>query len=304
MQEPQRGLGQRVPGGTVYIQSGGVFGPVYLTGGVTIVGPADRSAVIRFASGTAPGCVSSAPGNCGAATAAYALEISAASGDAFRLENLTIDNGAGPNGAIKVGNAGNVAMSRVTVLGGTGAAPQIILVAPSASGQLNVAMSQCDVGGSATGGALLVQPQSTADTRLELLDCQLHNAKFGLKLDATGIVSTLRNIQAEANDSDFYSFNGSGVATIGGTNVLVLATLHHVKVFNAGGFGIQANQINAQVLLDASKITQNATGVNVQSGGQVFTAGNNVIAGNGVDCTLNGGGVNCTPSVLTALGLK
>src|ERR1022692_4689152 len=100
-------------GGIVFIQSGAVFGPIYLTDNVSIVGPADQSATINFLPGTHPGCIGPFAGpinDCTGADANYAVEVSATSTTTVKLKNIIINNGFGTNGALKIGNAFGVSL--------------------------------------------------------------------------------------------------------------------------------------------------------------------------------------------------
>jgi len=290
-----RALNNITAGGSVYILSGGTFGPVYLTGAVTIVGPADQSAVITFITATPPGCIGAPFGTCGLATANFALEVAAGIADTIKLKNLTIDNANGTNGAVKLGNAFNVSMDRVVMRGGTGTIPQIMTVAPAfAASQFQLFISHCDVGFSASGGGILLQPQGSASVESDILASEIHNARFGLKLDGT---ATTQQVRASVTDTEFFAFNGSGVALVGTGSGLVFANLIRNNVMNAGQQGVQLNGLQAQAVFDANRITRNHIGVNTQgtpgSLPLAFTYSNNRIVGNSFNCEVNGANAAC-----------
>jgi len=286
-----QGLNNIAAGGSVFIVSGGTFGPVYLNGAVTIVGPADRSAVVMFLASTAPGCIGAAVGSCGLPTANYALEVAASASDTIKLKNLVIDNAAGTNGAVKIGNAFNVSLDRVVVLGGSGTIAQMMLVAPETNTQFQLFMSHCDIGFSTSGGAVLVRPLTGTGVEADVVASEFHNAKFGLKLDST---ATLGFVRAAVTDSEFFSFNGSGLALVGTGTGFSFLHLGHSNVQNSGMFGVQVNGVDSQAVLDESRITRNHIGINAQGNPSIFTYGNSRIVTNALNCAVNGADTDCT----------
>jgi len=284
------------PGGTVVIVAPGAFGPIYLTQPVTIVGLADRSVSINWSS-TAPGCVAFfSPGNCGLAIANYAVEIAGSPGDIYRFENIVIDAAGSPNGAVKVGNAFNVSMTGVVIRGGTGAIPQMMLVAPSTGTQFQLFMSHCDVGFSTTGGGVLVQPASaTTAADLQIAESEFHNAKFGVKLSVT---ATSGAVQGSIDSSKFYAMNGSGIAAANAGQInngqFVAVALSRNNVVNSGAQGVQINGNGATFFLYHNTIANNAVGVNIQNSGVGFTTGTNLIHQNGNNCVLDGTAAVCS----------
>src|ERR1051325_6609876 len=234
-------------GGVVYIQSGGVFPPVYLTTSVSINGPEANSASILW-SATAPGCVGGAPGSCGLATANYAVEIAATSSNSVKLSHLAVNNGAGTNGAMKVGNAGSVRLNGMVLRGGTGTISQILLVAPSTGTNFNMVISGGDIGYSSSGGGVLMQPSGATPVAFFMHNSEVNNAKFGVKLDATLMTAgTISNAAIDA--SHLSSFSGAAftaLATSGGSSHTLMS---RSTILNAGAGAVNANGANAIALL-------------------------------------------------------
>jgi hypothetical protein len=268
-------------GGIVYIQSGGLFPPIYLTQNVSIVGPEDGSASILW-SATAPGCVGGAPGSCGLATANYAVEIAGTSSTTVKLSHLGINNGTGTNGAMKIGNAFNVRMNGLVLRGGSGTIPQILLVAPGTGSNFQLIIAGGDIGYSSSGGGILMQPTGATPVAFSMHNSEVNNVKFGVKLDATlATAGTISNAAIDA--THFSSFTGAAftaLATAGGASHTLMS---RSTILNAGAGAVNANGANAVTLLYQNVITGNLTGVNIANGATVFTFGNNDIFGNGTN---------------------
>ena len=281
-------LSQATAGGTIDIESGGTFSPLYLTQPITINGPADGSASIVWSSGIQPGCVNGSIGSCnGNASANYAVEIVASSTTGvIELNNLVIDNGAGTSGAVHVASAYSVSMTGTVLHGGTGSIPQIMLVDSSQGSMMELYFSNCDVGFSSSGGGILVAPTSATPVTVLFQGGEVHNGLFGLKFDASEL-STGTKMSAGIDRSRFFSFTNSAVTAKAASAGSVDTVLSRSTIVNTGSSAFNVNGANALGVLFKSTITGNQVGVAVASGGTVYSFGNNEIFGNSTNVTGN-----------------
>jgi hypothetical protein len=289
-------------GGVIYVVSGGTFGPIYLTTAVSITGPAEGSLSIIW-SNAAPGCVGAAAGTC-AATSNYAVDIEATSSDIFKFKYVLFNNGAGTNGAMKIGGAANVKMDDVVLRGGTGSPPQLLLAEPNTGTQFQLEVQNGNIGFS-TGGGVLVEPQGSTSAAVLVSHATVQNLQFGLKFDAAA-TSAAVGVEASVNDSEILNFSGSGIAVVATGSALGLVAITRSNLLNAGAYAVQVNGANTLANLYLDTIFGNAIGVNVQSGGQAHTLGNNDFgnANNGANnCAIAGTPTACS-SVLSTQTLE
>ena len=268
-------------GSVIEVESGGVFGPIYISQPIAINGPADGSASIVWAS-TQPGCVAASAGICnGGGNANYAVEIAAgtANNPTIALSNILIDNGSGSSGAVHVASAFNVSFKNVVLRGGSGAIAQIMLVNSSQDSQLQLYFSNCDIGFSTSGGGLLVAPTSATPVNTLFQGGEVHNGLFGLKFDASGL-SAGANIQAGVDNTKLFSFANSAVTAKAASGGSVAALLSRSTIENTGSSAFNVNGANAVGLLFRDTITANQVGVAPFSGGPVLSIDNNEILGN------------------------
>jgi hypothetical protein len=284
-------------GGNVYVLSGGTFGPIYLTTAVSIHGPPDDSFNIVWSS-TAPGCVGQAAGTCGQPTAIYAVEIEATSSDVFKFRDLIINNGSGTSGAMRVGNADNVRMSSVSLRGGTGSPPQLLLAIPNTGSQFQLLIEGGDIGYS-TGGGVLVEPQGSTSAVVDATHTIVQNLQFGLKFNASETTATA-GVEASVNNSEVLNINGSGVAVIGTGSSQARLAVSRSNLLNADAQAVQVNGANALANLYSDTIIGNTIGINLESGGVAKTLGNSDFD-NTNDCALNETPTSCS-SVLSPQG--
>ncbi len=290
-------LANVISGGDIYVLSGGTFGPIYLTTTVAIHGPPDDSFNIVWSS-TAPGCVGQAAGTCGLSTANYAVEIEATASDAFKFRDLIINNGSGASGAMKIGNAANVKMKGVSLRGGSGSPPQLLLAEPNTGSQFQLLIEDGNIGFSTTGGGVLVEPQGSTSAAVDVTHAVVQNLVFGLKFNASATSAPV-GVGASINDSEILNFNGSGVSVIGTGSAVAQVAISRSNLLNAGQQAVQVNGANALANLYLDTILGNAIGVNIQSGGTAKTLGNNDFGGNGNDCAVAETPTSCS-SVLTS----
>jgi hypothetical protein len=276
-------LAQATAGSAIEIETGGTFGPIYLDQPVIIDGPADGSAAIVW-SNTLPGCIGGDVGSCNGSTANYAVEIAAANGSAIELNNLTIDNGAGTNGALHVAAAYSVSMTGTVLRGGTGVSPQIMLVDSAQNSLMELFFSNCDLGFSSSGGGILVAPTSATPVTALFQGGEVHNGLFGVKFDASGL-STGAKISAEVDRTKFFSFTNSAVTAKAGSGGSAEVLLSRSTIENAGSSAFNVSGANALGVLFKSTITGNQVGVATTGGGTAYSFGGNEIFGNSTNVT-------------------
>jgi hypothetical protein len=289
-------------GGVIYVLSGGTFGPIYLTSAVSITGPAEGSLNIVWSS-AAPGCVGAAAGTC-AATSNYAVDMEATSSDIFKFKYVLFNNGAGTNGAMKIGGAAGVKMDDVVLRGGTGSPPQLLLAEPNTGTQFQLEIQKGNIGFS-TGGGVLVDPQGSTSAAVLVSHATVQNLQYGFKFNASS-TSAAVGVEASVNDSELLNFSGGGIGIVGTGSALALVAITRSNLLNAAQQAVNVNGANALANLYLDTIFGNDIGVNIQSGGAAHTLGNNDFgnANNGANnCAFNGTPTACS-SVLTTQTLE
>jgi hypothetical protein len=286
------------PGGQIVVVHGNAFGPIYLTGSIAIVGPADSSFEI-VNSGAAPGCIGAAPGTCAASTTA-GVEIAAGTSDVVKLKDVTISGGSSGTNALKVHSVFGVALTGVKLRGGSSASlTSMMLVDSSQGSQLQVYLHNSDIAFSSVGSAITLTPTGATPVRMNFNNSEVHNAVSGLSAVATGLTGTA-NIEILVDGTQFFSFNNNAIAVAASSNSnQSVVSLTRSAIVNTGGAALRANGTGAIAVLYESAITGNAAGTNVVNGGVIFSYQNNEIIGNGVNCEVGGANTPCS-TALTA----
>jgi hypothetical protein len=278
-------------GSVIEIEDGGAFGPIYITQPITINGPADGSASIVWSS-TQPGCVGAVVGNCnGSAAANYAVEIAAPASSAVELNNLVIDNGAGTNGAMHIASAASVAMKGNALRGGTGAAPQLLLMDTSQGSLMQLIFNNCDFGFNAAGGGIFMHPSSPVS--LNFSGGQIHNLVFGIKLNAT-LMSSGSSVNAVIDSAELFGFSTNAIAVVATSGGNATATVSRSTISQTGDDAIYVDGAAATALLYNDVITASNTGVQNASSGASVTFGNNDIFSNATN--VSGGSMSPAPA--------
>ena len=297
-------------GDSFFIQESGTFGPIVITGNISISGPEDRSVMIEWISGAVPGCLGGS--NCnGNSAATYAIDVNPSSSlnASIKLKNLIINEVAGTNAALHIGNAFNTTLTQVTVRGASVTTAQI-LMNPSAlgtNGQAQLYMKNSDVAfNNSGGGNLHVVPSGATPTYVHVIDTEFHNATFGAKFDSASLSSGALSVEVEG--SEFFGFNGSGVAVVGTGSGFSHVAFSRSSVLDSAQQAVQVNGANASLVLYEDVILGNNIGVNVVNGGGAGSAGNNLIYANGAggsaNCELNGTPSSSCSGVLGSVGTQ
>jgi hypothetical protein len=286
------------PGGQIVVVHGNAFGPVYLTGSIAIVGPADSSFEI-VNSGAAPGCIGAAAGTCAASTTA-GVEIVAGTSDVIKLKDVIISGGSGGTNALKVHSAFGVSLSGVKLRGGSSASlTSMMLVDSSQGSQMQIYLHNSDVAFTSVGAAITLTPTGATPIRMNFNNSEVHNAVSGLSAVATGLTGTA-NIGILVDGTQFFSFNNNAIAAAASSNSnQSVVSLTRSAIVNTGGAAFRANGTGAIGVLYESAITGNAVGTNVVNGGIILSYQNNEIVGNGVNCEVGGTNTPCS-TALTA----
>ena len=144
----------------ITILDGGVFGPVVLTGPITISGADPNMKSQIAADPTAQvGCIGALPPECNLTNNGYGLEIAAGANDNVKIDNLLLSAGSNGIGALKFTSGGQLQLSHDAFLGNSSATGAIVELAPNNAGttQAQVNFSNSDVGFN-NGGAIEVKP--------------------------------------------------------------------------------------------------------------------------------------------------
>jgi hypothetical protein len=280
------------PGSSILVTTGGAFGPIYLTGSISIAGPEDRSLVITN-SGAAPGCIGAAPGTCAASTTA-AVEVNAALTDQIKLKNLLASAGSSGSAAILIDAAAGVTMSAVTGRGGSSTGTGAILTATPSAGTLQLYIHNCDIAFSKTMGDVLLQPTGSANATVEFSGGELHHAVYGLQINAA---STTGSLAGAFDTTQFFSFNNSAVSVLATGTGLAHIVFSRSTIVNTGGAALKVNGANALAEIYEDVFTGDGSGVNIVGGAQVIGFGNSAIFGNGTNCLVGGVPTACSTAI-------
>jgi hypothetical protein len=280
------------PGGSIVVVRGNAFGPIYLTGSISIQGPEDRSLQI-INSGAAPGCIGAAPGTCAASTTA-AVEINAASTDQIKLKNLLASAGSSGSAAILIDAAGGVTMSAVTGRGGTSTGTGAIVTATPSAGSLQLYIHNCDIAFSKTMGDVLLQPSGSANASVEFSGGELHHAVYGLQINSN---ATTGSLAGAFDTTQFFAFNNSAVSVSATGSGVAHVVFSRSTIVNTAGAALKVNGANAQAEIFEDVFTGDGAGINVVGGAQVVGFGNSAIFGNGVNCEVGGVPTACSTAI-------
>jgi hypothetical protein len=284
-------------GGQVILTKGGVFGPVFLSKAISILGSDPSLAFEIIADPTAAvGCVGGAPGSCGA-NHGFAVEIAGAATDAVKIMNAQILAGTSGAGALKFTSGGTLQLSDNVYRGNDAATGPIIALYPANSGttQAQVYFSNSDIGfngSNANAGAIEMKPSGNTSLKLHFNHVEVHNASYGIRTDSSLLAGPSVNVTTAISESEFFSFANAAVNAFStaGTGVTT-AVFNAVRILNAN-VAIKANGPQSTVILTNSTMAGNGTGVQVQNGATVYTPHSNTIYGNGSDLS---GSLTSTP---------
>jgi hypothetical protein len=158
-----------------------------------------------------------------------------------------------------------------------------VLIAPGASAQTQVYMSNGEVAYNKNGGAVLVAPTGNANSKMHFNHMEVHHATFGIKTDASGLAAG-NAVNTFVSESEFFSFNGSAVTALSVAGQGSVSSVYNdVNILNTSGPAVNANGPNSIVVLTNGTLGGSQTGVRAINGATVFSSVNNTIKGNGTD---------------------
>jgi hypothetical protein len=273
-------------GTNITILDAGVFGPVVLTGPITISGtdPNMKSQIVADPTAQV-GCIGALPPACGLTNNGYGVEIAAGATDIVNIGNLLLSAGSSGAGALRFSSGGQLQLSGDGFLGNRSATGAIVELAPNNAGttQAQVYLSNSDVGFN-NGGAIELIPSGNTSFRLQLNNSEVHDAQYGLRTDASLLADSSVNVTTMVANSKFFSFTSAATTAFSTSGTgLLNSTYNGVTFLNSSGPAITSDGSQSYVFLTNSTISGNATGVQTQNGGSVYSLVNNTISGNGVN---------------------
>ena len=276
--------------GSVNILNGGFWGPILITQSVNINAFEGKAVIIN--DGSAPGCVGAAAGSCGS-NGGYAIEIAGTTSTNVKMKGVSIRQGTGSGGALKIGTANQVKLADSNLRGSSSATLPMLDIVPAngnAPTQFQLVLANVDVAYSA-GAAIRVLPSGSTAVRLLADRLQVHNASAGIRLDASSLTGS-GNIVGSVSNSFFFSFQNAGINVVAPSGANKAAFGSAKSVFtNVGGQGLRAIGAGASVALSDDVVTGNNIGIQAVTSGTIVTFKNNSVGGNAVDFDTAGGTV-------------
>jgi parallel beta-helix repeat protein len=282
-------LQQIATGGSVVFLQAGVFGPVKLTGSVSITGidPNTHVQIVADPS-VSVGCMGGAPGSCGT-NSGYAVEIAAGVNDTVKVGYVVMN--AGPSsgaGALLLSSGGKLQIAHDVFRGNATATGPIVALYPISvsATQSQVYFSNSDVGfnnSGANAGAVEVKPSGLNSLKLHFNHVEVHNASYGIRTDGSLLTSPSAIVATFISESEFFSFNNAAVNAFstGGTGT-VNAAFDTTRILNAA-VALKANGPQSFVVLTNNTVSGNTIGIQVLNSANVNSSVNNTIFGNGTD---------------------
>jgi len=283
-------------GGQVTLLDSGIFGPIVLTGPITILGSTPNVEAQIVADPSAQvGCIGALPSGCGLPNNGFGVEIVAGASDSVRIGSVLMTAGTSGTGALKLTSGGTVQLSNDVFQGNSTATGPIVLLAPNNAGvtQAEVYFSNSDVGwnntAAANAGAVEVLPVGTTSLALHFNHVEVHNASYGIRTDGSSLTSPSAVIKAAITESEFFSFPNAAmnIFSTSGTGT-VQGLFSSVNVIDSGA-GVKANGSQSVAVFQNSNIVGNTTGVLLQGGATFLSSGNNTIQGNTTNLNTGGG---------------
>jgi hypothetical protein len=259
----QRAHDQTSPGGEIGVLTPGDFGAVTINKSIAITNDGTGEAGIQ-------------------ATGGNAIFIAAGAGDIISLRGLVLD-GAGTGGfGITFLSGSALHVQNCVIRNFEGAAGSVgLLFGPTGTSQLFVSDTLVyNNGQGANSGGIFIQPVINGKANVVLDRVQLENNVVGLKVDgssnnsANGAFVIVRDSVLAGNAGD-----GLAASTVAGKAGALVFVVDSAFVNNTNN-GILANGPHGTVLVGASVIARNGTGISAVSGGQIISYQNNDIDGN------------------------
>jgi len=251
-------ISKTASGGEIHVLTRGNFGGVTITKSITISSEKFDAGV--FVSGS------------------NAIVVAAAPTDSVVLRGLDIEGaGTGLVGVKVLGGLGSLIVEKCTINNFRGSNGSGIEVAPTTAGTMKLFIKDTIVrrNGQGTGGGIFVHPGAGVNVKGSLDNVRMENNNFGLRVQDNTNVTVTNSIAAGNTNAGFTA------AQVSAGNPIELLLDHCVSSSN-GTFGLVTNGTTNAVTASITKstFTNNATGIQVQGGSQVVTAGDNFNTGN------------------------
>jgi hypothetical protein len=129
------------------------------------------------------------------------------------------------------------------------------------------------------GAGIHIQPSGAGSAKAALSRVQTENNGAGIRIDGTGSSAGI-NVTVKESLSSGNAFNGI-VAIVPGGGAVTNVMLDHSAFVNNGTNGVKTDGAGATIWMNNVTVTGNTTGLASLNSGQLFSYGNNHIAGNG-----------------------
>lgn len=241
--------------GEINVLDDGGFGAVTITKSISIEGGGHTAGVL--VSGT------------------NGIVVNAANTDTVALRNLDINGlNTGLVGVKIIGVTGKVSIENCVIFGFGGGVARGISDERTAAGQLFVTNTVIRKSGQS--GAVVI-PGVGGSVKASFENCRFqNNGNAGLVIEPN-VEATINNSNATGNVGSGFFVEGNATAQL---NIQNCISSHN-------GQGITANT-NAEVRVSNTQVTNNATGLNPISGGQIHSYGNNNVTANAAGNAFNG----------------
>jgi hypothetical protein len=255
-------ISKTAAGGEINVLTAGGFG------GVTII----KSITISSAGFEAGVQVSGTNG----------IVINAAPTDRIVLRGLDLEGLGGGLAGIKVVAAGQVFVEDCTINGFTQQGIDFVpSAAVAATSQLYVRDSIIRNNNGAASGGIHIKPGSNVSALAQIENTSLLDNRLGLSAEGGG--GTGVNVQVNGgtiSGNQFAGLDAASFSSLGGSATIVTAT-DTAFVGNKVGLRVQGDA--ATIFIARTSVAGNSTGLDALHGGDLFSFGNNEIAGNAND---------------------
>lgn len=253
-------ISKTAAGGEINCLDPGGFGGVTITKSISIVCDYTEGGILSAGAGV------------------NGIVVNAGAADVVFLSGLDF-NGAGSaqNGIRLI--AGGLLTVRNSIIRNYRASNGLgISFAPTATSTLVINNSViANNGTGATGGGILIQPNTSGTARVTLRDVRVQgNANNGIRIDSS--VTTSGSVSVSIENSDI-SENTTGISSngVGRPHVVMI---NGSQVTSNTGTGISSNGLTSSVLVGDTTITGNATGISTSGGAAIRSYGDNRLDAN------------------------
>jgi hypothetical protein len=222
------------------------------------------------------------------ATGTYGVIVNAASTDKIVLRGLEIDGETSGLAGVRIISAASVQIDHCRIAGfNSGSAAGISVAVNSSTFELHVKDTHLlNNGVGATGGAIVVAPLGSVDTRVILSRVEMRDNVYGL--DVNGAAGASGYVRVNGMDVVASGNAQNGVRVTGG-GASASAFLDRSMISSNGSYGVLASGGNANVILGRSTLVDNGAGLGSSAGGVLYTYGTNQVNANGADGAFSAG---------------